>query len=406
MSEKPQLDSDISEKPGASLKPPSGFAGKKDQGAAGQSESDRALSQSVSRETSEESELAPEQKMLNDIMDRAMAKSQAELKEKKAETAPQEETPIPEEKEAPPSPPEKNKPSSAYVYLAVLFGAAFLMLLLAYFVQQRNNDAVLDDLRSTTASREELLEDIKALEAERDQLQKEVEYQKGRVKQKNEEAEQLQSTLEDSNSRWSDLHIQTMTLSYFWYIDQFMKNKDYPMAAAAVLFQADTLRETWNTQVAINPVQVEQYESYRQELIDRGYLQELDESPENNGYRIWFTDQWSPSERDDVAALYNLWCALNEHFIFESDNAAAQYLFYYPLGRPETGYQDYVARLTSDFTREQFQIMKDELTEDWFITVLADGSIIKNYSASQTDERYVLPFQLPETESWKYVYYG
>ena len=403
MSEKPQLDSDISEKPGASPKPPSGFAGEKGQGAVGQSESDRALPQSVSRETSEESELAPEQKMLNDIMDRAMAKSQAELKEKKAETAPQEETPIPEEKEAPPSPPEKNKPSSAYVYLAVLFGAAFLMLLLAYFVQQRNNDAVLDDLRSTTASREELLEDIKALEEERDQLQKEVEYQKGRVKQKNEETEQLQSTLEDSNSKWSDLHIQTMTLNYFWYIDQFMKNKDYPMAAAAVLFQADTLRETWNTQVAINPVQVEQYESYRQELIDRGYLQELDESPENNGYRIWFTDQWSPSERDDVAALYNLWCALNEHFIFESDNAAAQYLFYYPLGRPETGYQDYVARLTSDFTLEQFQIMKDELTEDWYITVLADGSIIKNYSASQTDERYVLPFQLPKTWNWRYI---
>lgn len=406
MSEKPQLDSDISEKPGASPKPPSGLAGEKGQGAAGRSQSDRALPQSVSRETSEESELAPEQKMLNDIMDRAMAKSQAEFKETKAETAPQEETSTPEKKEAPPSPPEKNKPSSAYVYLAVLFGAAFLMLLLAYFVQQRNNDAVLDDLRSTTASREELLEDIKALEEERDQLQKEVEYQKGRVTQKNEETERLQSNLEDSNSKWSDQRIQIMSLEYFWYIDQFMKNKDYPMAAAAVLFQADSLRETWNTQVAINPVQIEQYEAYRQELIDRGYLREMDNSPQNNGHTIWFTDQWSPSERDDVAALYNLWCALNSHFVLEEDNSAAQYLIYYPLGRPETGYQDYVARLASDFTREQFQIMKDELAEDWYITVLADGSIIKNYSASQTDERYVLPFQLPETEIWKYVYYG
>ena len=34
---------------------------------------------------------------------------------------------------------QRNKRSSVYVYLAVLFGAAFLMLLLAYLVQQRNN---------------------------------------------------------------------------------------------------------------------------------------------------------------------------------------------------------------------------------------------------------------------------
>ena len=407
MSEKPQLDSDVSEKPGTSSKMPSDFAEEKvrNEGAAGRSKSERALSQSVSRETSEESELTPEQKMLNDIMDRAMAKSQAELKEKKTETAPQEETPSPEKEDAPPPPPEKNKPSSAYVYLAVLFGAAFLMLLLAYFVQQRNNDAVLDDLRSTTASREELLEDIKALEEERDQLKKEVEYQKGRVTQKNEETERLQSNLEDSNSKWSDQRIQIMTLKYFWYIDQFMKNKDYPMAAAAVLFQADSLRETWNTQVAINPVQIEQYEAYRQELIDRGYLEErpnISTLDHLSPTKLSFTQKWSPSERDDVAALYNLWCAFNQHFVLENDNAAAQYLIYYPLGRPETGYQDYVSRLASDFTLEQFQIMKDELMEDWFITVLADGSIIQNYSASQTDERYVLPFRLPETWDWKY----
>ena len=407
MSEKPQFDSDVSEKPGTSPKMPSDLAGEKvrNEGTAGRSESERALPQSVSRETSEESELTPEQKMLNDIMDRAMAKSQAELKEKRVETAPQEETPSTEKEDAPPPPPEKNKPSSAYVYLAVLFGAAFLMLLLAYFVQQRNNDAVLDDLRSTTASREELLEDIKALEEERDQLKKEVEYQKGRVTQKNEETERLQSNLEDSNSKWSDQRIQIMSLEYFWYIDQFMKNKDYPMAAAAVLFWADYHRETWNVLVSINPAQVEQYEAYRQELIDKGYLQarEDSDSPDSIGPHIRFTDQWSPSERSDVAALYNLWCALNQHFVIENDDAAAQYLIYCPLGRPETGYQDYVSRLASDFTLEQFQIMKDELAEDWYITVLADGSIIKNYS-TQTDERYVLPFQLPETESWKYVY--
>ena len=393
MSEKPQLDSDASIAPGSLTKPPA--RGKEHP--AERSESEQAFPRRVSSEK-QEAPVSTEQAMLKEIMDRSISLSQTapeEETEKKASG--QEEAASPAEEEAPPSPPVKNKPSSAYIYLAVLFGAAFLMLLLAYFIQQRNNDDVLDDLRSTTASREELLEEIKALEEERDQLQKEVEYQKSRVTQKNKEVEQFRSAYENSNNHWNNQNIQLLTLRYFWYIDQFMKNKDYPMAAAAVLFQADSLRETWNTQVAINPAQIEQYDAYRRELINRGYLQELDESPENNGFRIWFTDQWSPSERDDVAALYNLWCALNAHFVLEGDNAAAQYLFYYPLGQPETGYQDYVSRLASDFTLEQFQIMKDELTKDWYITVLADGSIIKNYSASQTDERYDLPFQLPET---------
>ena len=65
----------------------------------------------------------------------------------------------------------KNKRSSFYVYLVVLFGAAFLMLLLAYFVQRRNNETAISALRSTMdLSREELMEEIKGLEKEREEL--------------------------------------------------------------------------------------------------------------------------------------------------------------------------------------------------------------------------------------------
>ena len=65
----------------------------------------------------------------------------------------------------------KNKRSSFYVYLVVLFGAAFLMLLLAYFVQRRNNETAISELRSTMdLSREELMEEIKGLEKEREEL--------------------------------------------------------------------------------------------------------------------------------------------------------------------------------------------------------------------------------------------
>ena len=70
-------------------------------------------------------------------------------------------------RETSPHPPN-GKRSSFYVYLAVLFGAAFLMLLLAYFVQRRNNETAISALRSTMdLSREELMEEIQGLEEEK-----------------------------------------------------------------------------------------------------------------------------------------------------------------------------------------------------------------------------------------------
>ena len=106
----------------------------------------------------------PEQDMLNDIMDRSMART-SPPPAAEAEDGPEEEDVSHETIPSDPQDP-KNKPSSFYVYLAVLFGAAFLMLLLAYFVQQRNNDAVRDDLRLASASREELLARVQTLAKE------------------------------------------------------------------------------------------------------------------------------------------------------------------------------------------------------------------------------------------------
>lgn len=68
----------------------------------------------------------------------------------------------------------------------ILFAAAFLLLLLSYFMQQRVNQEALDDLEQTSNSAVESLENliaerdalklqVSALEAERDTLQAEWE---------------------------------------------------------------------------------------------------------------------------------------------------------------------------------------------------------------------------------------
>ena len=61
---------------------------------------------------------------------------------------------------AEPTASRKNRSSAVYLYLLILFGAAFLMLLLAYFVQQRNKEnTVSDPHNSMSLSWEELPED-------------------------------------------------------------------------------------------------------------------------------------------------------------------------------------------------------------------------------------------------------
>lgn len=336
--------------------------------------------------------------MLNEIMDRDMDRSRNTPEEKpESETPPQENPPAQEQVDAPPPPVEKNKPSSAYIYLAVLFGSAFLMLLLAYFVQQRNNDAVQDDLRVITASREELLEDIKELEAERDRLEKEAADQKDLASQRGEALNLLTESVEQTSSTLSDRNIQTNCLEYFWYLDRFMDGRDYPMAAAVILLSADYYRDTWyNGQISINPAQLEQYEAYRQELMDRGYLQQLDQ-PRDDGVDIWFTGKWDPSQRDDMAALCILWCALDKHFVVRDDNGASQYLCLYPLGSPDSGYQEWVQRRAGRFALEQFQLLKDELVESKWLTIAEDGTMGEGFGPTgvKNDLLYNLPFELP-----------
>ena len=95
--------------------------------------------------------------------------------------------------------PGKNKRSSFYVYLAVLFGAAFLMLLLAYFVQRRNNETALSSLRSSmNLSREELLEEIEGLEEEKQGLLAEKEGLQAQLSD-------AQANLDGANALYEDL---------------------------------------------------------------------------------------------------------------------------------------------------------------------------------------------------------
>jgi len=347
------------------------------------------------------------QDMLNEIMDRDLDKipvpPEKDDEEEAAATTPPKETAPPPEKETPPTPAGKNKPSSMYVYLAVMFGAAFLMLLLAYFVQKRNNATIQDDLRISTASREELLSRIETLEGEKESLQNDNDLLDLRLEQVKEERERYKQQLEDTVMGLSDELGQRKALEYLWYLDQFMDSKDYSMAAMAVVFSADQYfsASLSPADATRSPAWEAQYQGYRQKLIDKGYLQELDHDQDTSTNTIWFADLWfaekyDPTLNDGMAALGIFWCALDQYYVQGNPEAAAQYLYQYPLKSPGTGYQERVQRLTGGFAREQFQALKDALVETGYLTVAEDGSMAQGPGDS-LDMLYPLPFEPPIT---------
>ena len=71
-----------------------------------------------------------------------------------------------------------NKRNSVLFYLVILFAAAFVLLLMSFLMQQRANQAALDDLRqtsdSTVQSLENLLEENESLKADNTALQAQV----------------------------------------------------------------------------------------------------------------------------------------------------------------------------------------------------------------------------------------
>lgn len=127
-------------------------------------------------------------------------------------------------RETSPHPPN-GKRSSFYVYLAVLFGAAFLMLLLAYFVQRRNNETAISALRSTmNLSRDELMEEIQGLEEEKLGLEGQITQLEEQLKQEQESSQEFQTLYDGARSSASHLEYclckRSEAIELFWQLDR------------------------------------------------------------------------------------------------------------------------------------------------------------------------------------------
>lgn len=120
---------------------------------------------------------------------------------------------------------KKNKRSATYIYLLILFGAAFMMLLLAYFVQQRNSESTISDLRnSMNLSRDGLMEEIQSLEDEISALQQErsaLNTQLDELQEQYDDAASFSAKQEKDLQCWID----------FWALEADFLAEDYESCA-------------------------------------------------------------------------------------------------------------------------------------------------------------------------------
>lgn len=126
--------------------------------------------------------------------------------------------PEPEETPEEQQPPSPARSRSVFLYLAVLFGVAFLLLLFAYLMQQRDSSD-LRDFMGSIQSIDQLLEENRGLRAEIESLETELaglentrQQQSGEITALQEQIEADKAALEAAQARVQELEAELKAL--------------------------------------------------------------------------------------------------------------------------------------------------------------------------------------------------
>lgn len=128
-----------------------------------------------------------------------------------------------------------HKKVSVMGYLTILFAAAFLLLLLSYFMQQRANEQAISGLEATSNN---AFDSINNLIAEKDALSGQVEDLEGQVAGLQAELEEVQGQLSDAQAEAEDAQTAQDSaqkaleaMDWFWRIQRQFSRGYYTDAA-------------------------------------------------------------------------------------------------------------------------------------------------------------------------------
>lgn len=123
------------------------------------------------------------------------------------------------------------KRGSVLIYLVVLFAAAFLLLLMSYFMQQRVNEEAIDGLQQTSTSAVQSLEN---LIKERDALQTQVDELEDAKAELENQVATAKSEAEEAAAAAGRATRATTAMDYLRRIQQFYYSKSYGSARAVI----------------------------------------------------------------------------------------------------------------------------------------------------------------------------
>lgn len=140
--------------------------------------------------------------------------------------------------------PDRRK-RSVTVYLTILFAVAFLLLLLAYFMQQRSSETMIDTLKSSASNAEllnELIDENRALRSENDALSTQAESLQQELAGAQAQLETLNKDLKWLDIQYNNLSVEHESLSWLYscidtlyYAETMAAEGDYAQAAARLL---------------------------------------------------------------------------------------------------------------------------------------------------------------------------
>lgn len=137
---------------------------------------------------------------------------------------------MPETNETAPRRPRSSERSHrrtpVFFYLAVLFAVAFLMLLLAYFQQERTNRESTDVLRQSVSA----VQSIQNLAEDNKNLREELETKDARIAELEQELKNRQVDTDSFTAQTQALQDQLLAMQWFWQIESAYARGGYSTA--------------------------------------------------------------------------------------------------------------------------------------------------------------------------------
>lgn len=274
----------------------------------------------------------------------------------------------PQDSEQPPPGPEEPAPAPAsakaprtvplLAYLTALLAAGFLLMTAVCVLQFRDSQRELDEVRGALES----VQAVDQLQTEKARLQTEIAQLQTKMEtlaeEKDQQIQDIAEELYELNQNASVLELN----SSLWFIQEFMEAGDYGIAAVALISDVEAKYYLYGAE--LNPTLAEQYEGWRQQLIDLDYLKH---QANNEGI------ERSDSEQGKEALeWYALWSALYSYYIEGDYRYSANMLL---VWRYTFGRQELLEKQQGSFVIKQYELLLERLVNGGFLVETERGGL-------------------------------